>query len=559
MPRNQEAHFSVNPSVNIGRSRMEMPFGNTFDFQVGQLIPFMCTEILPGDSVSMDTSKVVRMSTLLDPVFGTLYLDTYYFFVPMRLIWDHTREFFGENTQGPWYPETTYTIPQIKTTGGDYGNFKLHSVADYLGLPVEVSGLEVNALPFRGYGLIYDEWFRDQNLQAPIDLYKGDTTQSANMLNGCLGGYPYVACKLHDYFTSALPSPQRGPAVQLPLTGTIPVSLGGTVGNVTAGTNFHTMINALQLGNSLTPSGERNLLISRIADQDGIRELRLGPASAENFESSWFSNLVVNWPSDVTANLSGASPITINDLRMAFATQKWYELSARFGGRYIEYLKAHFGVNAGDSRLQRSEYLGGNRVPINVQQVEATVSQSGQPLGHLGAYSHTSDYNSDGTWSFVEHGYLYGICVARYPHVYHQGIHQMFSRKSVFQFYDPLFANLGEMPILEKEIYAQGTAADDNVFGYQEAWSSYRYLPDRVSGCMRPGVSGSLASWNYADLYSEAPTLSSSWIKEDERMVDRSLAVHSNVARQLIADIRCNMVMVRPMPVYSIPGLIDHH
>lgn len=556
MSRNAESHFSQTPEVEVRRSRFERPFNHKFTMNVGDLVPFYWTTIMPGDTVSMNTSKVVRMSTLLDPVMDNLYLDCYYFFIPWRLVWSHTKEFFGEISSGPWAPSTTYSFPKIKTTGGSGTNdvVRPQTVADYMGIPVGVTNLYFNALPIRSYDLVYDEWFRDQNTQSPGTLYHGDSDVTYSAASVSEGGLCYKACKLHDYFTSSLPAPQRGPAVQLPLTGTIPVSLGGTVANVVASGAPHSMGNAIRF-NSQTNDYVK---ISNVEDSDGLADMMLGPNSLSGWSNVTYSNLNVQWPSTVTANLSGASPITVNDLRMAFQMQKWYERAALYGGRYTEYLHA-FGVTPPDASLQRSEYLGGNRIPINVQQVEQTAPTTGQSLGHLGAYSATSDSNDDFTRSFSEWGILLGVCCARYKHTYSQGMEKFWRATDRFSVYDPLFANLGNMPILESEIYALGTSQDDNVFGYQEAWAEYRYHPDRVSGYMRPGISGSLSSWHYADYYTSAPTLSSGWIQEDKAMVDRTLAVTSANAPQLIADFLCNGVFVRPMPLYSVPGLIDHH
>ena len=560
MSRNAESHFSQTPEVDVRRSRFERPFNHKFTFNVGDLVPFFWTPIMPGDTVSMTTSKVVRMSTLLDPVMDNLYLDCYYFFIPWRLVWTHTKEFFGENSSGPWAPSTTYTFPRIKTTGGSGTNdvVRPQTVADYMGIPVGVTNLYFNALPIRSYDLVYDEWFRDQNTQSPGTLYHGDSDVTYSAGSVSEGGIPYKACKLHDFFTAGLPSPQRGPAVQLPLSGTIPVSLGGSVANVTVNaTTIHSLGGNLRLqGDSRSSQG--TMLETNIADSDGLRETYIGPPTASGKSPITYSNLQVAWPSTVTANLSGASPITVSDLRMAFQMQKWYERAALYGGRYTEYLHA-FGVSPPDASLQRSEYLGGNRIPINVQQVEQTAPTTGQSLGHLGAYSATSDVNEDFTRSFSEWGILLGVCCARYTHTYSQGMEKFWSATDRFSVYDPLFANLSNMPIFEKEIYATGTSSDDNVFAYQEAWAEYRYHPDRVSGYMRPGISGSLSSWHYADYYTSAPTLSSGWIQEDKAMVDRTLAVTSATAPQMIADFRCNGVFVRPMPLYSVPGLIDHH
>lgn len=558
--RNEESHFSVNPTnLDIGRSRFPRPFDHKTTFDVGELIPFYWSEILPGDTVEMKTSKVVRLSTLLDPVMDNLFLDTYYFFVPMRLVWDHTKEFFGENTSGPWYPQTTYTIPQIKTDSTRY--HEPGTILDYMGVPPRVKGISVSALPVRAYTKVYMDWFIDQMTMTPPVLYTGDSDvwYSSSSVNG---GSVYIASKLHDYFSSSTPAPQRGPSVALPLSGTVPVDVSGSAMDVVAANTSHGTGSYIRFG---VPGQDKYFNVSNVADADGVSDISLvnGSSNPEGWTKISRTNLVAQWPSDASISLAGQLPISVNDIRMAFQMQKWYERSAMYGGRYIEMLKAQFGVTSPDARLQRSEYLGGNRIPLNVTQVENTAgstASTAQPLGHLGAYSATSDYNADFTHSFTEHGFLLGICVARYNHSYPQGIERAWSRKSMFDYYFPVFANIGNQPVLRKEIYATGDSTSDNaVWGYQEAWSDYRYHPDRVSSQFRPDISGSLSSWHYADNYGSAPTLSSGWMQESKSNVDRTLAVTSAVHDQLIADFYCDATFVRAMPLYSIPGLIDHH
>lgn len=556
MNRNANSHFAVNPTnLDIGRSRFETPFNHTLTGQFAELIPFFWTEILPGDTLTIDDSKVIRMTTLLDPVFGNAFCDTYYFFVPMRLVWSHTKEFFGENTTGPWAPSTTYTIPQISFTATP----ALMTVADYMGIP-QANGFTVSALPFRAYTKIYMDWFMDQNTMTPPALSLGDSTVTYSWSRSDLGGTPYKAAKYHDYFTSALPAPQRGSAVLIPFTGSGTVSISGSF-PVTASGSIHSMGNAIQLAKGSDTTGE-NLVLSNGTISGSPREIGLVSGTLSGYTDITKSNLVTAVSG--SGSVSGISSTTsVNDLRMAFQLQKWYERSAMFGGRYIEMIKAQFGVTSPDARLQRSEYLGGNRVPLSIQSVENTNGNTGtgaQPLGKLGAYSHTSDANHAFTHSFTEHGFVIGITCCRYLHQYPQGLNRAWSRQTMFDFYFPVFANLGNQAIKSKEIYLDGSSADDNVFGYSEAWAEYRYMPDRVSGMMRPGVSGSLASWNFSDYYTSRPTLSSGWIVEDKSPIDRALAVPSSGSvPQLLMDIGVNCTWVRAMPLYSIPGLIDHH
>lgn len=556
MNRNANSHFSVNPTnLDIGRSRFEVPFNHTSTGFFGDLIPFFWTEILPGDTLTVDTSKVIRLTTLLDPVFGNAFLDTYYFFVPMRLVWSHTKEFFGENTSGPWAPSVSYTLPKLNFASAP----SPMTVADYMGIP-PVSGIQVQAIPFRSYGKICTDWFMDQSTMTPPNFSTGDATVNYYYAEPWRGGQCYKASKYHDYFTSCLPAPQRGPAVTVPLTGTIPVDLSGSVGQVKTTSSMHDMGGSyLKLG--YDGDSDANSVLGRSGYIDGVAQVQSGaPASGRDQYPFLKSNLVVDWPSEATLNLSGASPISVNDLRLAFQMQKWYERSAMFGGRYVEMLKAQFGVTSPDARLQRSEYLGGNRIPISIQQVENVAETSTVPLGKLGAFSHTADSNHDFTHSFTEHGVVIGVMVARYLHQYPQGLFRPWSRSTMFDFYFPVFSNIGNQAVLSKEIYCDGTADDENVFGYQEAWAEYRYMPDRVSGMMRPGISGSLGSWTFADHYTQRPTLSESWMKEDKTMIDRALAVSSSsTVPQFYFDIGVNCTFVRPMPLYSVPGLIDHH
>lgn len=556
---NAESHFSVNPiDLDIGRSRFERPKRHLFTANCSDLIPCYWTEILPGDTVSMKVSSVFRQSTLLDPVFDNLYADINFFFVPMRLVWTHTKEFFGENTAGPWAPSTTYTIPQLSfdSTGSGAAT---QTIADYMGIPVWKPGLSVSALPFRAYGRLYEDWWRDENLIAPTAITYGDATASYASNKPWLGGYPFKVAKFRDYFTSCLPAPQRGSAVLIPFSGSGTVSISGTF-PVNAASSMHSMGNNLMLSASSTPyfpmisnggiSGEYQL---EATDQS---------TAPSGFSKVPYSNLVTSVSGSGT--VSGISSTTsVNDLRMAFQMQKWLEKSALFGGRYVSMLRAQFGVTSPDARLQRSEYLGGKRIPLNVTAVENNNGTSGtgsQPLGALGAYSHTSDSDDFFTHSFTEHGFLIGTICFRYKHSYCQGIPRELSRKTMWDYYFPVFANLGNMAVLQKEIFADGSANDNNVFGYQEAWAEYRYSTDQLSGFFRPNVSGTLSSWHYGDFYTTAPTLSAGWIEEDKAMVDRTLAVPSSSSvPQLLCDMYFNPVFVRPMPVYSIPGLIDHH
>lgn len=575
MNRNVESHFSQLPAAEIQRSTFDRSFDYKTSFCAGDIIPFMVDEVLPGDTFNISTAKVVRSQTMLTPIMDNMFLDTYYFFVPNRLVWKHWREFCGENRDGAWAPTVEYTIPTIAPPKG---GFAKNTIADYMGLPTGIEWkatdpLAPSALPFRGYALICNEFFRDENLTDPLLISLDDANQQGS--NGddyandvANGGKPFKAARMHDYFSSCLPSAQKGTPVGIPIH--VPAGFSGGVFPVTSvdpstvskPTSFWPLIGPLaasgtgpsQLANS-APNNEVALYGSSW-DRTGISATSYGDTGL----NWWYpKNLAVNIPEQPGSDPVDAS-FTVNELRLAFAYQRFLESLARNGSRYTELLLGLFGVRSPDARLQRPEYLGGNRIPISVSEVTNNAQTTQDFLGDLGAKSNTGDVNHDFIKSFTEHGYLFGLFVVRYDHSYSQGLQRFWTRKKFTDFYNPKFAHLGETGVYQCEIMAtpENIADSTKVFGFQEIWADYRYKPNMVTGEMRPGVTNSLAHWHLADHYDSVPTLSDGWIREDKTNVDRVLAVQSSVADQFWCDIYVSNQCTRPMPMYSVPGLLDH-
>ena len=559
MPNLERNRFAENPiNLDIQRSVFNMNHSMKFTGNVGDLIPFELLEVLPGDTFSIDTSKVVRMQPLVAPIMDDVFLDTYYFFVPTRLIWSHWKEFWGENTQGAWYPQVDYTVPQLTIPSG---GFDIGTIADYIGVPPKAgAGKKISALPFRAYAKCCDDWFRDENLMNPVNVSVGDSDVTGvntgdQVTDIQLGGKPFIACKYFDYFTACLPGAQKaaGPSVEFALRGLLPVNAYRNKDNIQTAVTDQSLA---------TIKFKKDISTSPSTEFSGT--LGINSGASNSYGTSVPSGTAYSvTPSNLFANLDNVNVFDINSLRQAFAIQRYYEKLARGGSRYIEFIKSFFNVDSPDARLQRSEYLGGSRLPLNVNQVEQTsATESGlTPQGNLTGISHTGEVTSDFTKSFTEHGYIIGVCVARYHHSYQQSIDRTFFRKTKFDYYNPTFANLGEQGVYEKEIYFDNTdnGSVPNVFGYQEAWADYRYKPNRVAGEMRSVATTPLDMWHLADNYASVPYLSDEWIREDKTMLDRCLAVTSAVSNQLIFDFYIQIKAARPMPLYSIPGLIDHH
>nr|WNN13266.1 MAG: major capsid protein [Microviridae sp.]WNN13341.1 MAG: major capsid protein [Microviridae sp.] len=533
--RVSQGHFSQVPNVTIGRSKFNRSHVLKTTFDEGKLIPIFVDEVLPGDSFKLKVTTFTRMATPIFPVMDNLYLDTFFFFVPMRLIWDNFQKFMGEQ-ENPG-DSTDFLIPTYQannTTAVDVG-----TLGDYFGLPT-VANVPFNILPFRAYWLIWNEWFRDENLQDSAPVSKADAGEAWSESKQ-VNGFNWYECaprgKRYDYFTSCLPWPQKGPGVELPLGGSAPVIMDMTTDVNEA--NYQGYIHKV-LGSSTTsdnPTWNNNT-----RDTFTIN----GAVSSYN----GFNN------HPIVADLSQASAATINSLRQAFQLQRYYEKDARGGTRYIEKIKSHFGVTSPDARLQRPEYLGGHTDRININPVVQTSStDSTSPQGNLSAFGVSGARYHGFSKSFVEHGYIIGLAHVRADLTYQQGINKMWSRKTVLDFYWPSFAHLGEQAVLNKEIFAQGTSKDDEVFGYQERYGEYRYKPSMITGKFRSTFAQSLDAWHFSQKFENLPTLSNQFI-QDHAPISRCLAVPSEP--HFLMDAAFNLQCVRPMPLFGTPGLIDH-
>ena len=541
MNRNSENRFAENPQVGVSRSRFQRNSDNKTTFNTGDLIPIYLDEVLPGDTHEIDMACVMRMATPIFPVMDNAFCDFYFFFVPNRLVWEHWKDFMGENRETAWTPKAEYSIPQVTAPTGGWAEGTL---ADYFGLPTKVQGLSVSALPGRCYGLIYNEWFRNQNVTQPTLVEVTDATTTGKNDGSTTNdsaitlAKPLKAAKVFDYYTGALPEPQKGEPINLPL--------GGSA-------------NVLAMNNDGTPDNTKNYFRGTGSSSYAYgKNDKIGGQNVYTIEGSSLPTGGDTVISILKADLNSATSATINQLRQAFQIQKLLEKDARGGTRYREVLREHFGVISPDSRMQIPEYLGGYRLPINVSQVIQTSStDSTSPQGNTAALSVTTMNKSMFTKSFTEHGFIMGLAVVRTDQTYQQGIERMWSRTGRYDYYWPVLANIGEQAILNKEIYAQGNAKDDEAFGYQEAWADYRYKPSKVTGLFRSNAQQSLDAWHYAQDYDALPTLSTTWMEQGEAEMKRTLAVQSQP--DFIADFYFMNKTTRCMPVYSIPGLIDHH
>jgi len=537
--------FNTVPMIKHSRSRFDLSHSHKTAINAGELVPFLVQEIYPGDSFDIDSKAVVRAtSAFLKPVMDDCFLDMFYFFVPNRLVDNNWQAVMGENTKSAWAPAGTTAAPVLYQKSP----VPVGSVADYMGIPTNMQFTDdkspvINVYPFRAFALIWNDWFRDENVAPPMAIRKDSATTGESInsnpwaVNNYTGMPPKVA-KVHDYFTSALPGPQKGQAQSI------------------VGTQLYPVVPvAVETGNLI--SNQTKVVVA-------------GPSTPVSTPAA----LTTNTTSYLVASQSAGAPtttylgfdnlfarndqgISVNDLRLSVQLQKQLERDARSGSRYIEYIRAAFGVDSGDYRLQRPEFLGGSRNPISIQQVPQTSQGTTEsPLAELGAYS-LSMGSARAKKGFVEHGFVIGVMCIRQYHTYQQGVERFWRRQNRIDYYDPVFQSIGEQPVYQNELYALSDR--NNVFGYQEAWADLRYRPNRISGKMRSTVADSLDIWHFGDEYSSAPVLNQAFINETPQFIDRTLAVPSTSEPQFILDIRINEYATRCLPIYSVLSLLDHY
>ena len=579
--------FGSVPTIKARRTKFDMSYNVKTSMNVGTLYPIYLQEVVPGDTFKCNSSIVSRVtSSYLKPVMDNIYQDIYFFFVPSRICYDRWAEIFGENPRSAWANTEDVKVPRI-------GNYQVNSggVADYLGLPIATiedeeiltteSRFGVQAIPFRAFAKIWNDWFRDENNVDPVNVLTGETTSVETLNNSpwsatnYTGKLPKVA-KFHDYFTSCLPSPQKGGAVELSLgSGFVPLRTTDSLSLLTS----DDVDRPLKVGfGTYTPFSQEwtpyNLSRSDLLGTDLSGQLSLFYTTdssgnslpsyprGESLQGTVYPAEIIE--TNLGINSSDLQAVSVNDLRYAFQLQKLLEKDARGGTRYVEYILSHFGVTSPDARLQNPEFLGGKRIPLNVQQVAQTNTPANasldDSLGSLSAYSLTNG-NAGFSKGFTEHGFIIGVSCLRYKHSYQQGVEKFWTRNKRTDFYDPVFANIGEQPVYKTELFfgESMTASIDEPLGYNEAWADMRFRRNIITGQMRSNVENSLDVWHFADNYTSSPTLSQDFIEETPIYVNRTLAVDSDVQDQFIVDIYHNVEAIREMPLYSIPGLIDHH
>lgn len=562
--------FSDAPAMYMRRTKFDRSHVYKTTFNSGKLIPVFVDEVLPGDTTRMSVNYFARLATPIKPIMDNIYLDWFFFFVPNRLVWDHWQNFCFEQEDPD--DSTDYVIPTV-TAVNNSDNGYVGSLWDYFGLPVNTSGnlSGISALPFRAVYLIWNEWFRDENLQKSVKIQKGDTNEVLDssrasdqppwVFTSGTSIVPGLACpprgKRHDYFTSALPWTQKGPGVSI-----------GLAGNAT-------LVDPSPVSGYFVQQSNNSLGAAQLYEDGGVHNVFTGNGSL-SYAGGGYSTTIAghsingagtatitaqpgsSWLSkSAYADLDSSSIFTINSLRTAFQMQKFYERLARGGSRYTEVLRSFFGVVSPDARLQRPEFLGSftKMVMVNpIAQTSATDTTS--PQGNLSAYGVTASNFHGFTKSFLEHGYIIGFVCARADLTYQQGINKMWLRSTVYDFYWPTFAHLGEQAIELREIYAQGTEADTTVFGYQERYAEYRYKPSQITGKFRSSVAdGNLDVWHLSQFFSNAPTLNEEFITENPP-INRIIAVQDEP--EFLLDVGFRYTTVRPMPMFGTPGLVDH-